>query len=131
VMTGTNGTCENLVVAGDRLNCSQVKGIVYTHLTNGRTLLTLATPDGGVLSFVGENDSQSIPEEYRLYLSRVELTLSNEEAHPQRVSGVCTVRMSRDGYVWYRIDCDASDANNSRYSLRFKSDGKRIDVQSP
>ena len=134
LIAATGGKCESLVVAGAPLDCSQVKGIIYTHMANGRVLLTLGWSDGGAFSFVGERDSQANPQEYRLYLSRINVASnasSGVDVNPSTISGICTVRMSKDGYVWYRIDCDATGANNSQYRLRFQSNGERIDVKRP
>lgn len=128
-MAAVHGSCEIFIVAGIQTPCPP-KGVMYSHLTNGRVLLSVALPNEQILSFVGEKDSQPRPEEYWLYLSRVRIGSRATEIVAQ-VAGQCIVHMTRDGTAWFRLDCDATDEQDRAYRLHFEADGRPIDVVHP
>jgi predicted aspartyl protease len=128
-MAAVHGSCEIFIVAGIQTPCPP-KGVMYSHLTNGRVLLSVALPTEEILSFVGEKDSQPRLEEYWLYLSRVRIGSRATEIVAQ-VAGQCVVHMTRDGTAWFRLDCDATDEQNRAYRLHFEADGRQIGVVHP
>jgi hypothetical protein len=56
LIVGMTGACDVFVVADAVTKCPP-KGILYSHLANGRAFLAIALPNGETLSFVGEKDS--------------------------------------------------------------------------
>jgi hypothetical protein len=124
-MVGIRGTCEKVFVAGTGANCTGT-GILYSHHPNGVVLIQTQLP-GRLLAFVGEKDSQPNPREYHLYLSRARVETGGS-SFVATVAGQCVIRMSEDGRIWHRVDCDATDENNRLYRLRFVSDGEPVHV---
>lgn len=126
---GTHGSCDVFIIAGATTPCPP-KGVIYSHLTNGRALLSVGLPNDEILTFVGEKDSQPRLEEYWLYLSRVRIASRATEI-VANVAGQCIIHMTRDGTIWSRIDCDATDERNRAYRLHFKPDGRPVEVTHP
>lgn len=127
-VAGTKGQCEEVELAGQISKCKPDSGIIYMQLPNGNVLFTFALDDGRMASFVGEKDSQPRPEEYHLYLSRIRIVSTGSD-FVAKIAGQCIVQMSRDGKIWSRIDCTATDENSAAYRLTFKGDGNFVDVQ--
>ena len=127
IMLGSHGSCDELIIAGKKDSCTPDNSVLYTHLRNGRALITVGTADGRVVGFVGEKDSQPQPQVYWLYLSRIRIGSRGSE-HLLDVAGQCIIRMTKDGLIWSRVDCDATDENSARYRLHFRSDGRPVDV---
>ncbi len=128
-MAAVHGSCEIFIVAGIQTPCPP-KGVMYSRLTNGRVLLSVALPNEQILSFVGERDSQPRSEEYWLYLSRVRIGSRATEIVAQ-VAGQCVVHMTRDGTAWFRLECDATDEQDRAYRLHFEADARPIGVVHP
>ena len=127
---GTQGTCESLVVAGRQYDCHNTKGILLIHLTNGVAMLVSAFERDQALTFIGDRDSQAVPDVYRLYVSRIRLS-SNDNQTRFDATGSCIIHSSRDGQIWSRVDCSAVDSSFSRYELHFLGDGSRVDASRP
>jgi hypothetical protein len=126
-MLGVHGWCDEFVLSDRKENCGS-DGILYTHLRNGRVLIIVGMADGRAVEFVGEKDSQPRLEEYWLYLSRIRIG-SRGSQHVLNVAGQCVIQMSKDGTVWSRVNCDATDENSARYRLLFRGDGHPVDVR--
>lgn len=124
---GIKGKCESVLLAGIESKCARGSGVVFMVLPNGRAIFSFALEDGRVASFVGEKDSQPRPEDYHLYLSRFRITAKGSE-FVANIAGECVVSMSQDGKIWWRIDCNGTDAKNATYKLNFKSDGTPVNT---
>lgn len=119
------GTCERIVVVGRQAQCARGAKILYSHLGNGRTLITVSLADRRTVSFVGESDSQPEPTTYRLALARVRVG-TPAESDVADAAGECLVQLARDGSVVFRVDCSAIHRDGRRSELRFRSDGQRV-----
>jgi hypothetical protein len=117
-----SGKCESMIIAGNQQRCAGTV-VMYTHLTNGRVLLTTDMPGNQKVAFVAESDSLT-GSTYRAYLTRVRVEGANSLA--LTVSGTCSVALSGSGDIWARVDCDAIDDGMRQYQLRFRSDGGPI-----
>jgi hypothetical protein len=125
-VAGMKGSCGDVVLADLPVKC--VSGLLYVHTGTGNAFFTVAMEDGRQVAFVGEKDSQPCPEAYYLYLSRVRISTKGSE-FVSNIAAQCVTTMTRDGSVWSKITCEATDENGSRYALNFISDGLKISVE--
>ena len=124
------GSCVSVDVPNTNATCAAITGVLFTHLRNGRALITFALGNGHAGSFIGEKDSQPKPELYYLYLSRFRIATGGSD-FVTKVGGQCIIHMSRDGSDWSRIDCDARDENDAPFGLQFASNGSPVTVNHP
>lgn len=126
VMISASGTCGLLELAGRKVPCSYTTGVIYSLLKNGRVLISIGVNKNKVLSFVGSKDSQPSPENYFLYLSRIDINTVAVKSVVD-VGGECHLIMSVSGKRWHSLDCTAQDANGANYILRYKFYDQPID----
>jgi hypothetical protein len=123
------GACRTLAVDSKAMACTSRASVVYAALPNGRVVFSIPLSDGRLLGFVGEQDEQPRPEEYRLFLSRVRIgTRASSQATD--VDGTCTVNQTADASVVHRLTCEAKDAVGNRFALDFRGNGQRVSFPS-
>lgn len=124
------GSCVSVDVPNTNAMCAAIPGVLFTHLRNGRALITFALDNGHAGSFIGEKDSQPKPELYYLYLSRFRIATGGSD-FVTKIGGQCVIHMSRDGSDWSQIDCDARDENDAPFVLHFVSNNSPVTVNHP
>jgi len=82
-------------------------------------MLSISAGVGPMISFVAESDSQPRPDNYTMYLARID-EITNATTAQTKVAGMCNFSMTHDGKAWTHIVCQAQDADNASYALDFR-----------